>query len=80
MGAAYSQSAWLVHYLEKKHGVKAIHGMLDAFSDGKDTEAALQEAIGQSSVTFEDDAWRWCSTQAPRAWSTKIVRYDREGT
>ena len=34
---AYGEAAWVVHYIEARHGVTGIHRLLDAFRAGMDT-------------------------------------------
>ncbi|MBZ0112281.1 MAG: hypothetical protein K8J08_07475 [Thermoanaerobaculia bacterium] len=75
---SYGQAAWTVHYIEAKHGVKGIHRMLEAFSRGEDTEAALQSTFGHTVSEFDREFWTWSVEKAPTMWPATLRRYDEE--
>ena len=75
---AYSEAAWIVHFIEAKFGVGGIHRLLDAFAAGLDTDKALRRALGLSSAELESAAWNWCETAAPTTWPSEVRRYDHE--
>lgn len=74
---AYGESAWVVHYLEAEFGVEAIHGLVAAFRKGRTTDEALREVVGMDRVRFDRAFRAWALEEAPAAWSTEQVRYDR---
>lgn len=75
---AYGQSAWTIHYVEARYGVKALHGLLAAFRDGATSEEAVQQVFGMSVADFDADVRRWCVAEAPAVWPTELRRYDHE--
>lgn len=75
---AYGESAWVVHYIESEHGVRAVRRLIDAFAAGKTTEEAVGEVLGLTVEELDRAAWRWCAEEAPQAWSNEVRRYDRE--
>ena len=75
---AYGEAAWVVHYVEARHGVAGIHRLLDAFHDGMDTEEALRSVFDTSVEGFHAGLLQWAVEEAPAAWPTKIRRYDKE--
>jgi tetratricopeptide (TPR) repeat protein len=50
---AYLQSFLYVKYLKKVHGAESVGGMLNAYRDGLDTEAALRRVCKVSKEAFE---------------------------
>jgi hypothetical protein len=75
---AYSEAAWVVHYMESVHGVRSLHEMVRAFARGLTTEQALQEVLGMSVAELDRAVWAWCLRDAPDVWPTRLVRYDEE--
>jgi hypothetical protein len=75
---AYAEAAWLVHYLEARFGVAALHRLLDAFAAGQSEEAALESITGETLGGLNAAVWEWGSRRAPAVWPTTLRRYDRE--
>ena len=75
---SYAQSVWAFHYLEAEHGVGSIHRLLAAYRDGDDTAEALQLAIGMEPPQLDSALRAWALNGAPRAWPSKLRRYDVE--
>jgi len=50
---AYLQSLLYVEYLDKTHGPKAISGLLAAYTDDLNTDAALRKVCGVGKLEFE---------------------------
>jgi hypothetical protein len=76
---SYSEAAWAFHYLEAKHGTKAIHRLLAAYRKGEDDAAALQSALGMDQAKLDSSLRAWATTKGlPRLWPTKVRRYDHE--
>jgi hypothetical protein len=76
VGIAYEEAQWTLHFLESRHGVGAIHRLLDAFRDGSTTEEAILTVLGQSIGQFDRELWKWCLEQAPEVWPRQVVDYD----
>lgn len=72
----YSEAAWTVHFLEARHGMKSIHGLLKAFAEGKTTDQAIQEVTGLTPAYLDQALWRWGTTEAPQARNLEVRRYD----
>ncbi len=73
--SAYEESVWLVHYLEVKHGVAAIHRLLSDFREGSSTEDAVRR-LSYSSVSDLEGRFReWCRQPASRSWRAPAYRY-----
>jgi hypothetical protein len=72
----YSEAAWTIHFLEARYGVKAIHGMLKAFADGKTTDQAVQQVSGLTPADLDRALWTWGTTEAPQARNLEVRRYD----
>jgi hypothetical protein len=79
VAVAYDEACWIAHYLESRHGPGVFGRLLEAFRHGLSTEAALAEVLGASVREFDAAVWRWAVAEAPAAWSTRIIRYDRGG-
>ncbi len=77
VGVAYDEALWLLHYLETRHGVGAIHRLLAAFQRGLPTDEAVREVLGMSEAELDAAAWDWCTRQAPRAWKTEVIDYQK---
>jgi len=52
---AYFQASLVVSLIVKQHGHGAINGMLRAYGDGADTEAALRKATGRGIADLQRD-------------------------
>lgn len=72
---AYDEAAWALHYVEQRHGRRAIHRLLDAFHRGLPTEPAIAEVFDKTLPEFDRDLWKWATV--PTGWSTELIRYDR---
>lgn len=72
----YAEAAWTVHFIESRFGVKAIHGLLNAFAAGKTTEEAIQAVCGLSPAEFDRALWDWGANKAPQARNLEVRRYD----
>lgn len=72
----YAEAAWTVHFIESRFGVKAIHGLLDAFAAGKTTDEAIQAVCGLSPAEFDRALWDWGANKAPQARNLEVRRYD----
>jgi tetratricopeptide (TPR) repeat protein len=72
----YSEAAWSVHFLEARFGVKAIHGLLRAFGEGKTTDQAVQQVSGLTPAALDQAFWQWGTTVAPQARNLEVRRYD----
>ena len=68
---AYDESMWTMHFLETEHGLSAIHGLLEAFSDGVETDEAISGVLGDSVEDFDRQLWYWCLNTAPDAWNPR---------
>ena len=75
---AYGEAAWVVHYIEAKHGVRAIHRLIGAYAEGRTTEEALREVFDMSVAELDRAVWSWCLHEAPDSWPTRLRRYDQE--
>ncbi len=76
---SYAEAAWTFHYLEAKHGTKAIHRLLAAYRKGEDDAAALQSALGMDYAKLDTSLRSWATTKGlARLWPTKVRRYDHE--
>ncbi len=73
---AYDESRWVLHYIERRYGVRGIHRLLAAFRDGLTTEDAVAQVTGKSIADFDREIWDWCLGEAPDLWPSKIVHYD----
>ena len=76
VSAAYDEALWTMNYIEARYGVGGIHRLMDGFRAGQTTSEALAAAFGTPVSRFDQDVWTWCTSQAPRAWRTAVVRYD----
>jgi len=76
VSAAYDEALWTVNYIEARYGVGGIRRLMDGFRAGQTTGEALAAAFGTPMSRFDQDVWTWCTSQAPRAWRTEVVRYD----
>ncbi|HEX4953817.1 MAG TPA: hypothetical protein VF017_10535 [Thermoanaerobaculia bacterium] len=74
--AVYDQSAWSLHFIEKRWGRGGIHRLLAAFQRGLDTEGALREALGTTPAAFDEAFRAWCRTPEGAIWEAPVVRYD----
>ncbi len=74
--AVYDQSAWSLHFVEKRWGRGGIHRLLAAFRRGLDTEGALREALGTTPAAFDEAFRAWCQTPQGAVWEAPVVRYD----
>jgi tetratricopeptide (TPR) repeat protein len=72
----YAEAAWTVHFIESRFGVKAVHGLLNAFATGKTTEEAIQDVCGLSLAEFDRGLWDWGANKAPQARNLEVRRYD----
>jgi tetratricopeptide (TPR) repeat protein len=72
----YAEAAWSVHFIESRFGVKAIHGLLNAFAAGKTTEQAIQDVCGLSPAELDRALWDWGVNKAPQARNLEVRRYD----
>lgn len=72
----YAEAAWTVHFIESRFGVKAVHGLLNAFAAGKTTEEAIQGVCGLSPAEFDRALWDWGAKKAPQARNLEVRRYD----
>ncbi|MGB6994686.1 MAG: hypothetical protein WBG00_15810 [Thermoanaerobaculia bacterium] len=70
---AYDEAMWTLHFLETEHGLSAIHGLLEAFSDGVETDEAITGVLGKSVADFDRELWYWCLNTAPDAWNPRTV-------
>ncbi len=75
---AYSEAAWILHFIEERYGVRGIHRMLDAYRSGYTTDEALGRAFGVSAAKLERAAWNWARSEAPAVWATEVRRYDQD--
>jgi hypothetical protein len=75
---AYSEAAWVVHYIEAEHGVRAIRRLVDVYAEGMTTEEALREVFGMTVEEFDAAVWEWCIREAPASWPTQFRRDDQE--
>lgn len=73
---AYSEAAWILHFVESRHGADGIKRLIGSFQTTSDTDEALEKAFGQSLGDFQAQAVEWASRDAPHVWPTRVVRYD----
>ncbi len=76
--AAYTQAAWLAHFIEARFGRRTLDELMLAFSRGLDTEGAIGAVTGLEVAQFEQQFRDWGVTRAPLTWDTEVRRYDRE--
>lgn len=74
----YDESRWTLHYVEHRYGQAGIHRLLDAYRAGKSTDQAIPAALGLPMAQFDQDLWRWATTEAPDLWKVDLVRYDEK--
>jgi len=72
----YSEAAWTLHFLEARFGLKAIHGLLNAYAAGKTTDEAVQQVTGLAPADLDRALWKWGTTEAPQARNLEVRRYD----
>lgn len=72
----YSEAAWTVHFFEARFGVKAIHGLLRAFAEGKTTDQAVHQVTHLTPAALDRELWQWGTTVAPQARNLEVRRYD----
>ncbi len=48
VGLAYSESVWLLYFIQDKYGISGIRKLVKLFAQGKDSEAAVAEAFDLS--------------------------------
>ena len=77
---SYEQAMWVMHYIERRHGIAGVHRLLKSFKEGRSTEQALAEALGMTASQLDADFRKWALTEAPKAWFTDVIRYDRGDT
>jgi hypothetical protein len=70
---AYDEAMWAMHFLETEHGLEAIHGLVQAFSDGVETDEAITGVLSQSVADFDRELWYWCLNTAPDAWNPRAT-------
>jgi hypothetical protein len=74
--ASYETSCWILHFVEKRFGARAIPSLLAAYEQGLSTEEAVPQALGVTTAALDADFRAWASREAPPIWRTKVVRYD----
>ena len=72
----YSEAAWTIHFFEARYGVKAIHGLLNAFAEGKTTDEAVHQVCRLTPAALDNALWTWGTTVAPQARNLEVRRYD----
>jgi hypothetical protein len=76
---SYAEAAWTFHYLDSKHGTKAIHRLLAAYRQGENEATALQSALSMDYATLDTSLRAWATAPGlPRLWPAKVRRYDQE--
>ncbi|MEM1181178.1 MAG: hypothetical protein AAGM22_22740 [Acidobacteriota bacterium] len=75
---AYTHSTWALHFIEARHGIKAIHRMLKAFGDGLSTDEVLTRVLETDVAGFDEGFKAWALGDAPAVWPTRLVRYDQK--
>jgi hypothetical protein len=75
---AYAESAWVVHFVEARWGVGALHRLERAFRRGAGTEPAIREVTGLDLVAFDREFRRWASDDAPKGRSLEVHDYAAE--
>lgn len=71
LGVAYEEAMWVLHFVERRHGVEGIRGLIQAFTRGRTTEEALEEVFGRTPAEFDADFRRWALNEAPRTWTPR---------
>lgn len=74
--ASYETSCWVVHFVEKRFGPRAIPSLLAAYAQGLPTEEAVPRALGVTTDALDSDFRSWVSREAPPIWRNRVVRYD----
>lgn len=74
---AYDEALWTMHYIESRHGIGAIHRLLDAFRDGLTSESAIEQALGRTPAQLDAELWQWALHEAPAAWTPAAIDYER---
>ena len=74
----YDESAWTLHYVERRYGLAGIRRMLEAFRAGKTSDEVIATALGVPVARFNQELLDWATSQAPSVWKVPIVRYDEE--
>ena len=77
--AAYVESEWLVHFLERRWGRKAISRLLETYRAGGSTEEAVAAATSLSLAELDRRFRDWALGEAPKSLADRVVvRYDVE--
>jgi len=78
VAAAYAQAEWLVHFLERRFGRKAIGVLLESYRTGRSTEEAVLAATSLSMGELDRRFRAWALRDAPKRFEDSVVvRYDR---
>jgi Peptidase MA superfamily len=72
---AYDQACWTVHFIEAKHGRRALHRLLAAFAQGQTTEQAVETVLGSTVAQLDKALAAWWLNEAPRVWETEARDY-----
>lgn len=75
---AYAESAWVVHFIESRWGVGALHRLQSEFGRGAGTEPAIREVTGLDPIAFDREFRRWAREDAPAGRSLEVRDYAAE--
>jgi tetratricopeptide (TPR) repeat protein len=75
---AYSESAWVVAFLESRGGRETLRRLVAAYAGGASTESAIQAVVGMDLPTFDRAFRDWAVRRAPAKRLIAARRFDRE--
>lgn len=75
---AYLESHSIIQYVDARYGTRAIHGMIEQYRAGADTEGAIANACGRPLEAFDREFLQWSRTDAPPVWTATVISYDGE--
>lgn len=76
VATAYDEALWTLCYVQSVHGVRKVHGLLEAFRSGRPTAGALEEVFGMTPVEFDRALREWWLHDAPMSWTTEVHYYE----
>ncbi len=75
---AYSESAWVVSYIESRGGREALRALVTAYAGGASTERAIAAVLGTDLESFDHAFREWAVRRAPAKRLIAARRFDRE--
>ncbi|MBP9824851.1 MAG: hypothetical protein KBF21_11565 [Thermoanaerobaculia bacterium] len=75
---AYSESAWVVAFIESRGGRETLRRLVAAYAGGASTESAIQAVLGMDLPSFDRAFRDWAVRRAPAKRLTPARRFDRE--